>query len=372
MLLGGPPVVLGGNVAVPPPPLLATDMGQVPLPRNILFDHTKMWYKLIPAGATVQARSAEWVAGLCTQMDLDPATGLPVAGASGARAQIDGAIPCYVVPADAPRVPVRVRAEVGLQPPVYGLASAELDARLRRGVPIPTDWVSGPSGDHYVNIVQPSTGEAWELFTVYPDPTYGVTCGWGGYVDNLAQHRGFYGDRYNAQGALIEGVYWGPAASGISLLGGILDLEEVMAGECHHALQMSVGWSGMPWQWPAQRSDGQWVTGYPPEGGLWRFPADIDVDQALTRFHTGSVLTTTERTRALAFMRLLIETIRDYGIYAVDQTGFGVALQLRQYAAQTGWQHGWETYLPWYPKVNLAEYMWALPWHRAQVINPIA
>lgn len=362
-----------GVVIPPPPPGLpsAIDMGKEYMPREQMYAPTSFWNKRIPAGATVHAQSPEWVKGLCDQMKLSPTTGEPTTDSFATFTQVDGAIPVYVVPGGYPETPVTLYNVNGVWDGAF------LEYWLRRGVPIPQDFVAGQSPDHYVNIVQPATYRAWEMFVTARQTDGSVKTGWGGYMHDYRTFpgMGLTGER-DLAGNPLNLDDWFPAATSISLLGGILQREEVEAGVCNHPLQMSVAWGGYPPLWPARRSDGQSGLGYPPEGGLFRLKPDVDVDWVVARAmgHVSSQASATERARAADFMRLLTVTLRDYGMYFVDQTGGGCALQMRDYRNASGYQKGWPEWFgkAWYPYSNMGWYMWAIPWFQGDVLNPIA
>lgn len=376
MLLGGPAVVVRGEQIGPAPPTWpsAIEMGQAYMPREQMYLPGRFWNKRIPDGATVHANSATWVSSLCDQLDVDPTTGNPVPDAWPGRAQVDGAIPCYVVPEGYPETPV------SLWNPAGAVGGYNLDYWIKQGVPLPEGWIAGASADHYMNVVQPSTHRMWEFFQLDRDSAGNVKTSWGGYSHD---YRTFFGS--GVSGEFIDGHPstfddWFPSAASISLLGGILQREEVEAGVCNHPLQMSVASAGNPWIWPARRGDGWYGVGYPPEGALFRFPVDVDVDWVWSRFRTGHEIAAADLAKAKSFVYLVTETVRDFGMYIVDQTtgGYptlgGCALQLRDYRQASGYQHSWPEWFgtAWYPNVNLSSYMYAWPWHQAQVLDPIA
>lgn len=358
-------IVKPARTITPPP---SADLGAAPIDRAHFYAPEAFWYRRLPSSVALHPSSDTWRQSLCTQMMIDPVNGGPVPGAISGAAWMGGLAGVYVAPADYPLQPVGLRGELGLEAPVANAGSPEMHALLQAGVPIPQDWQPSPSGDQSVNIYQPSSDTAWELFGCSHDPTYGTVCKWGGVALRVSSNPGYYQDRFGIDGRAWQNHLWGHGAASISLLAGMLQPEEIAAGHIGHALSMSVGHAGMPWVFPAQRGDGWYDRGYPPEGARFRFPANVDVDAAVARFHADNALTSAQITAARAFVRLMVETIRDYGVVVDDQTGVGCQIKFRDYGI--GPAVRWGNIMPFYPLVQPNEYMWALPWQYAQVIDP--
>lgn len=360
------------NVAVKPArattPPATSSLAAAPIDRAHFYAPDSFWYRSLPADVPLHPSTDTWRRSLCAQMDVSDTTGQTLHHIGG-YAWMGPLAGVYVVPAGYPTQPVALRSEVGLSPPLQGVDAPQLQALLQAGVPLPPDWAASSSGDRSVNVYQPATDTVWEIIGTVHNATYGVVCDYGGVALRVSQNPGYYQDRYGIDGRAWQNHMWGHGAASISLLAGMLQPEEVAAGFVGHALSMSVGHAGMPWVFPAQRGDGWYDRGYPPEGARFRFPADVDVDAAVARFHADNAMTSAQLAQARAFVRLMVETIRDYGVVVDDQTGIGCQIKFRDYAS-VGAGSVWPSVLPWYPLVQPNEYMWALPWHLAQVIDP--
>jgi hypothetical protein len=122
--------------------LTTPELGGVPIDLDQFFpasywqepitDYTPYQHPSIP-----QANSANWVANLCNQMDIDPVTGSRKPGALDSKAWMGASNPLYVVPSGYPRRPVTLR-QSGLDT-VGGAALSDL---LNDGIPIPEDAVT--------------------------------------------------------------------------------------------------------------------------------------------------------------------------------------------------------------------------------------
>lgn len=124
--------------------------------------------------------------------------------------------------------------------------------------------------------------EFWTMHWTTPH-TEGVNgigyAGWGGYHPELSRFQGHYdGSRKG----------WGTTACGISLLSGLITIDEVINKHITHQIAIAVpgprGGSGNI-KWPAQRSDGTTANGV-YEGAIFRLPYDYpwwDLPYSFTR-----------------------------------------------------------------------------------------
>jgi hypothetical protein len=344
--------------------------GITPFRTEEMLSPDSFWRKPLAADVPLLA-DRRWARNLCAQMDLDPDTPatathpalLPGALPGNAWFNKDaGGSPLYVVGPNQPTQRVR------LIPP--GTASdGDLQASWE-AVPVPDVVTPGNSGDKSVCIWQPSTDTMWE-FWVWEGTPGAYTAKWGGTMREASQNIGVYQNQPAAFGSRWQWSNWGHTASSLPINAGAIQPEEIDRGFIGHALHMVAGWTAREFVWPAQRCDGPgkwylradgtwgtWRSGaqfltYPdmvPEGCRLRFPADLDLAP-----YTGVT-------------RMLVEAVRDYGLVITDQTGVGCGIRFRESTTYTaaGQPNPWTSRMPKWPH----EYMWAMPWHRLEVIDP--
>ncbi|MGO9488060.1 MAG: DUF4124 domain-containing protein [Solirubrobacteraceae bacterium] len=166
-------------------------------------------------------------------------------------------------------------------------------------VPLPSDAVPAAGTDKELIVWQPSTGHLWELWRALEESGHWTAC-WGGEI---------------ADAHTSDGVFpapFGVAASGLSLLGGQIHLEDLEQGAINHALEVSLpDTARSDFVWPADRTDG--------------FSTDADAIPEGTRFRLDPGL----RLGALHLGRAALEiarAIQTYGMVVGDTSG-SVALQ---------------------------------------------
>jgi hypothetical protein len=173
-------------------------------------------------------------------------------------------------------------------------------------LPSPGTGLASAGSDASCVVWRQSTDELWEFFG-YTDtdstlPTPGPSATWGGYIPHVSRSPGYY-----AGSPETNNLSWGCRASGFSVLGGLMRLDEIAAGVIPHGLVCAIpGQSGT--LSPAQRSDGPGpnilgsgvVAAYVPEGSLFRFPPG----GTPSNLSVGA--------------QLLYNAIRDYGLYVGD------------------------------------------------------
>jgi hypothetical protein len=152
-------------------------------------------------------------------------------------------IPVYTVPAS--QATVRVKLE-----------SASPEAALQAAwdaVPLPSDAQPAAGTDGHLAVWQPSTDRLWEFWRL----AHGRE-GWhavaGGAMQDVSSNPGVYGTEAWPGGE----PWWGGWASSLSLVGGLITLEDLELGRINHALVMAVPEvrAGV-YSSPAQRTDGQ-------------------------------------------------------------------------------------------------------------------
>jgi hypothetical protein len=152
-------------------------------------------------------------------------------------------VPVYTVPGNQPRV-------------IVTLANHAPDAALSSAwsaVPIPSGAIPAVGTDGTLVVWQPSTDELWEFHRLV-HTSRGWSATWGGVISHVSESSGAYGPSAYA-GA---GSWWGISASAVSLMGGLITLEDFALGHINHALEMAIpNVRGGVYASPAQRSDGR-------------------------------------------------------------------------------------------------------------------
>lgn len=163
--------------------------------------------------------------------------------------------PVYVVPANQPTV--RVSAT---DPNSAFLLQPKINA-----VPLPDNFQSAGGTDKEAVIYQPSTGKLWE-FWIMEKTGEQVTnsigtivdewgARWGGRIDDIATNPGTFptegGEWYTTTGAKF-----GVTASSVSLLAGVMTIEEQERGEINHVVGIAlIRTRAGVWSYPAHRRD---------------------------------------------------------------------------------------------------------------------
>jgi hypothetical protein len=199
-------------------------------------------------------------------------------------------VPIYTVRADQPTTVVQLRGR-----PQRALSAAW------RAVPLPPGARPAAGTDGDLVVWQPSRQRMWEFWRLAHDSA-GWQASWGGAIRNLASSPGVYGP-----GAWPGArPWWGVTACSLALVGGLITLEDLAAGEIDHALAISIpGVRAAVWAAPARRTDG--TSSSPlalPEGAHLRLDPGLDLES----LH-------------LPHLTLLIaQAAQRYGIYIRDRS----------------------------------------------------
>lgn len=178
-------------------------------------------------------------------------------------------------------------------------------------VPIPNDFAPAPGTDGEAIVYQPSIGAYWELWRVHKtgqkirDSAGRLvdewSAAWGGRIDSLSTNPGYFV-------TTAEGYKFGTAATGLTLLAGLITIEDQRRGAIEHPLHFSVPETRerSVWAFPAQRSDGQIRDENAiPEGTTFRLPPDLDLDAL----------------EMDPYARLLARAVQKYGMVLRDVSG---------------------------------------------------
>ena len=250
------------------------------------FAPTSFWNAPLPADAPPDPSSASVVGALDEEIAAEEQ--------AGRGPWIDTtawSVPVYTVSADQPTVPVQLEGN-----PTDTLSSA-LSA-----VPLPPDAQPAAGTDGQLVVWQPSTDRLWEFWRLAHEAG-GWQASWGGAMQRVSSDQGVYGPEA-WPGAK---PWWGASGSSLSLVGGLISLEDLELGQINHAVAMAIpNVRAGVYASPAQRSDG--TTADPlslPEGAHLR----LDPNLNLAALH-------------LPRLTLMIaEAAQRYGIFIKDNGG---------------------------------------------------
>ena len=222
------------------------------------FSSTSFWNEPVPVDAPLDPHSTELVGA------LDAVIAAEEQAKSGPWINTTSySVPLYTVPADQPTVSVQ------LDHPADAALSAAWSA-----VPLPADAQPAAGSDAVLVVWQPSTDRLWEFWKLTHEAD-GWHASWGGAMQNVSSGSGVYGPEA-WPGAK---PWWGVSASSLSLLGGLISLEDLQRGEINHALSMSTPdvRAGV-YASPAQRDDGKSTDPLSlPEGAHLRLNPDLNL-----------------------------------------------------------------------------------------------
>jgi hypothetical protein len=230
------------------------------------FSPTSFWNTQVPSNVTLNPNSADYVNEITNQLCFGTfATTAPsgtcTKGNVAALNSTNWSGPLYVVPADQPLVPVESDG-CSNQPSIESLVVDRTG--YPAGVPVPSDaHGSGETNtpdtdtDQEITIYQPSSNQEWEFWHFQKNSSDG---NWeacvGGVITNVSGSAGIF----------PSGT--GSTASGLPLLGGLVRIDEMQAGQIDHVMNLSLEYnliSGVPanipgathpYSWPANRNDG--------------------------------------------------------------------------------------------------------------------
>lgn len=161
-------------------------------------------------------------------------------------------------------------------------------------VPIPANAVASSGSDSEMIVWQPSSDTVWELWGAQKRTDGWYAC-WGGRLDQASTNQGIFTGGY------------GVSATGLSLLGGMMRIDELQQGSINHALDFALPEVRKgTYSWPAQRTDG--TIDSPTalaEGQRFRLDPSINVD-ALNMSPMG---------------KMMAKAIQKYGLVLRDRSG---------------------------------------------------
>ncbi|HEV3046463.1 MAG TPA: hypothetical protein VGY13_03790 [Solirubrobacteraceae bacterium] len=292
-----------------------------------LFSAESIYNQALPASAPLASNSSQLVSAF--QAQVSRYYGHVVINTT------EWSTPVYVVGAGAPTYALVGESSICPRPEgVFSGFQAQIEA-----VPIPASAEPAAGTDKEMVIWQPSTGHLWELWRVLQEGGHWTAC-WGGEIADAHTSDGLFPAPYGA------------SASGLSLLGGQIHLEDLEHGAIDHALELL-----MPdtlrsqFVWPANRTDGESEDADSiPEGTRFRLNPSLD----LSTLH-------------LSKPALEIATaIQRYGMILGDTAG-SVALSAQDPTPlmREGKADPYDTLLGG----NTYELLNAVPWSQLQVVS---
>jgi hypothetical protein len=292
-----------------------------------LFSAQSVFNEQLPANPPLAANSAALVSSFGQQ--LAKHQGKVVINTT------EWSTPVYVVPAGAATVAMVGQSSICPRPEgVFAGFQSQIEA-----VPIPAGAVPAAGTDKEIVIWQPSTGHLWELWRVLQESGHWSAC-WGGEITDATSSDG------------ILPAPFGAGASGLSLLGGQIHLEDLERGSINHALEILLpDTAANTFLAPANRTDGSSKAADAiPEGTRLRLSPSLD----LSTLH-------------LSAPGLEIATaIQRYGMIVGDTAG-SVALSAQDPTPlmREGAGNPYSKVLP-----DPYDTLDTIPWNRLEVVSP--
>ena len=297
------------------------------------FSPSSIWNKPVPARARLDPNSRAIVAALNAEIAAGKACGCRP------KVKIETtkySVPVYTVPANQPHVRVALPSEVG----------PELRAAFS-SVPLPPEAKPAAGTDRFLVLWQPSRDRLWEFWRLNQGGGE-RRAEYGGAMQKVSSNPGVYSPRA-WPGATS---HWGASSCSLTMVGGLVTLEDLKRGKIEHALMISVAnpRAGV-FSLPAQRTDGTSASPTAlPEGAHLR----LDPTLKLASLHLPRLT------------RMLAEAAQRYGIfvclrganigfYAQDPTPTGT----NPYVGPSGYFEGQS------PEQLMASF----PWSRLQLLK---
>lgn len=210
-------------------------------------------------------------------------------------------------------------------------------------VPIPRNAVSAVGTDGNLTIYDARTDKLWEFWVASRiGKTQRWKACWGGRMDKVSKSRwaGFQ-------------TYFGATATGISLAGTMITVEEARKRQINHTMYMAIPEPKVAsdFSWPAKRSDGfSRAAGAIPEGTVLRLDPRVNV----------------ERLNLTPFGKAVARAAQKHGFVVADKAG-AVNISTESGApekARTG-RNPWDSIFGRTPSY---EQLRGFPWHRMQAL----
>jgi hypothetical protein len=225
------------------------------------FAATSPWNEAVSTGAARDPSSGSIMGQLMEEIAHGKETG------EAPQTTIDTtswSVPVYTVPAG------QATVKVTLNTPKPNPALQ----RAFEAVPLPADAKPAVGTDALLVVWQPSTGKLWEFWQL-AHGSEGWTASYGGAMQNVSSSTGVFGPEA-WPGATTE---WGASSCSMSMVGGLISLEDLESGKINHALMLAIPHvrAGV-YSSPAKRTDGKYENALDlPEGAHLRLPPSLDI-----------------------------------------------------------------------------------------------
>jgi hypothetical protein len=241
--------------------------------------------------------------------------------------------PVYTVCAQEPDVHVTLDQPASVHP--------ELRTALSE-VPIPRGADPSVDPDGHMVVWQPRTNKMWEFWKARR-ASDGWHASYGGAMSDMSTDPGYF----------PRTPGWGASATGLPLLGGLIRIAELHAGNIPHALSI-----GIPdpragvYAWPAQRTDGTSADPLSlPEGTRLRIDPSVDLSNLAMS----------------PFVRMLASAAQRYGIFVTDRSS-DVSLYAED-PTPTGSNPYWPSPDGFFGGLYPNQLLQQFPWDHLQVVN---
>lgn len=224
------------------------------------FSSTSFWNQPLSSGASPDPHSSALVGALDNEIAREEALG------SGPWINTRSySVPIYTVAAGQATVAVKLATTI---------SALALQAALE-AVPLPANAKPAAGTDGELVVWQPATDRIWEFWRL-AHTTSGWQAAWGGAMQHESSDSGAFDSSALWPGATTR---WGVSASAMSLVGGLISLEDLQKGEINHALSMSLpAIRAGVYASPAQRCDGRSTSSLVlPEGAHLRLDPSLDL-----------------------------------------------------------------------------------------------
>jgi hypothetical protein len=210
-------------------------------------------------------------------------------------------------------------------------------------VPLPANAKPSNDSDSELVVWQQSTDTFWEFWGLTKQSD-GWHARFGGKMSNVSTSPGYFPAKPG----------WGAAATGLPLLGGLINLDELSRGTIDHALALSIpGPARGRITFPAQRTDGD--SDDPnaiPEGTRFRLDPKVDVSKL----------------KLPGFTRALALAAQKYGIVVTDK-GSNVQFEAED-PTPLGYNPYWPSSTGYFGGKYPNQLLDVFPWSSLQVVKP--
>jgi hypothetical protein len=300
------------------------------------FSPTSFWNEDLRADEPLDPTSAAVMRAFNQQLDQEDIA----KGGPGNINTIEWSVPVYTVPANQPTVEVKLE-DASKSKTLHALQEAWDQ------VPLPPNAQPAAGTDKHLVVWQPSSDRLWEFWRLEDTPE-GWQAARGGAIRNTSRASGAYGpeDWPNAKSS------WGASASGLSIAGGLITLEDLEHGQINHALAL-----GIPnprrdiYASPAERTDGRSTEPLAlPEGAHLRLNPNLNL-AALHLPHLTMMLAEAAQRYGI----IIRDTAKDVTFYAQDPIPTGA----NPYTGPTGY----------FEDKRPRELLASFPWNQLQLLK---